>query len=615
FDYLTDFIELNEFDRLGWIWENQLADYGQDLNNNGLFDQLVIEINIYVKFESYYNLEVHIDAFNDIQGYYWSHIGYYWNYTDNVEGNNTILIIVPVRDIIMDLDWDAIFDVEISLYGDDGLIDQIDYQTELYYFDQWDVPPMPAWIEDIADYGVDDDENGLYNYLAFEILLWVNITGSYEVQIALYVSDPNFGFSDYIGYYSELRAFSTIGYNTLVVYVPTGDILNIIGTDEQFFAIIYLYDADDYYEIGESEIYETAEYLYSMWDSPAFHARLVDATFSTIDVHDNDLWDYLEVNISIWFNSTDLFYITVDLYETTNNSWNYIASYSQHYEVIETGLTNIIFNFPVNDLINVITEGAEFGIIVALSEGGTLEPITQEFYFSDYYAYNWDEPDNSGPVLSLNIVADQTIGGVFEIILTSNEQAEGSITIDGTKVKDLEFSAENDFTDYLNLDTTTYSDGAHSFRFAAWDIFDNVQFFVRRIFIDNSDVIIPEVTSNITEGQTLSGKIYIHLEFSEAVTVEIKINEEIFTEFVIIGDCPCEEDIILDTLNYPDGQYTINIKLIDNTGNENTLEMTIEIKNEDEGGSGDSIPGFGIETTLMFILIINLYYFWNRKKR
>jgi len=157
---------------------NSFKDYGEDLDNDGLYDYLIVEFNLTVPEEGDYQIWAELENNFMMAG----DNGFYLN-----EGLNTVQIKFSGMKIYED-EMEGPFKLtnldiekrdntfELHLEGDI-------YSTFNYSYKDFD--RIGIKILNITDYGEDMDNDGLYDYLTLEVEVNVTETNDYEFSWAI----------------------------------------------------------------------------------------------------------------------------------------------------------------------------------------------------------------------------------------------------------------------------------------------------------------------------------------------------------------------------------------------------------------------------------------------
>ena len=175
------------------IFTGNATDYGNDTDSNGLYNYLTVEIELNVTDSGYYEL------------YGSLYLGEYYMFVEAFEyaylENGTELVTI-------DFDGERIYLSEASgefwveLWVDDSVFY---LSTDYYEYTEFERPVIPAtFTGNVNDFAVDENDNGLYDYLAVEVEIRVNESGEYEFYGYLCIdSEEEWGIPAYSAVYLE----------------------------------------------------------------------------------------------------------------------------------------------------------------------------------------------------------------------------------------------------------------------------------------------------------------------------------------------------------------------------------------------------------------------------
>ena len=258
------------------------GDYGEDLNGNGQYDNLVISVPV----------EVQTDGWYDVWGYLYdafpSMIGMTDTYTYLTAGLNT----VELRFDGLNIWWfgyvwggspDHVF---LQLWDDYGDLLDTDTHYASYSWTEFEPPAMLAPPH--SDYGVDTDADGEYNSLNVDVGVYVTTAGWYDVDGYLYD-----GYSTFLGSDSQY-VFLGAGYSTVTISFPGSPIcMNYV--DGPYEVDLELWD--DWSNLIDTDTYWTAGYAYWEFEHPADFAP--GHTHHGQDTNANGLYEWLVVDVNV----------------------------------------------------------------------------------------------------------------------------------------------------------------------------------------------------------------------------------------------------------------------------------------------------------------------------
>jgi subtilisin family serine protease len=165
-----------------------MNDYGEDIDGNGLYENLVLEVQIEVYRPDNFNLYSIVYA-DPSTGYY-TYIGFFYksSYTNDT-GILSIEIMVSAKDILT-RSQEFYTNFEVWLYLIDGLGYQIDYRGPLftcyYTLDQFEyILPSYEWFTDFYQFDTDNDSliEAFDLYSNFHAIALTNVLVDFNVEI------------------------------------------------------------------------------------------------------------------------------------------------------------------------------------------------------------------------------------------------------------------------------------------------------------------------------------------------------------------------------------------------------------------------------------------------
>ncbi|MFW9915928.1 MAG: hypothetical protein ACFFGZ_10000 [Candidatus Thorarchaeota archaeon] len=249
--FLSRVYNYTEFDPPGALLSYYFGDMGVDSDDDGDFDFLEIAIGVNVTETGSYELRLSFYSNTD-----------YYSFDQYVRGNwqlghRTI-------SVLFDMSWiyamrvNSVYTIsEVTIHDEnDYLLDEAyePYSTRYYTYDEFD-PPAVAIIGIVSDEGVDFDNDGLFDYLSF--------------QIAVKVKEPTY-FSLALEHFwgHQGIVYDVWGSDTLPVFYPAG-----------LFNVTVHVDAGRIHEIAFSSPWTLISIL--IRDEFGSPVNYVEATYST----------------------------------------------------------------------------------------------------------------------------------------------------------------------------------------------------------------------------------------------------------------------------------------------------------------------------------------------
>ncbi len=261
------------------------TDYGTDIDGDGLYDYLTIDVGVDVTFAGNYSIEGWL---YDVNG------------TDIVWSSNSAHLNIENQTVGLNFNGKDIHDhgvngsyylknlmlLDENLRVLDYIVDA--YTTSAYNYTDFQIPPS-QFTGNYLDYGTDIDGDGLYDYLAIDVEVKVTSAGNYSVEGLLYdvngsvvVSTSNDTYLD-IGIRSVLLNFDGLKIRRHGVNAP----FNL--------SHLILYDKNNNLLEYRDFAYTTSAYNYSEFKM-GFIGKCSDYE---IDVDTDGLYDYLTIDVGV----------------------------------------------------------------------------------------------------------------------------------------------------------------------------------------------------------------------------------------------------------------------------------------------------------------------------
>jgi hypothetical protein len=191
------------------------------------------------------------------------------------------------------------------------------------------------------DYGVDEDEDGLYDYLGIEVEVQVNIAGDYNAEGKLKTENGRF-----IGSSSSESGYLTEGIHNLTLLYDGSEIIHADENGPYELFLIFLKDDDgNILETGFSEHF-TESYSVNMFEVAI--ARLTGNYYDYVIDGDGDgFYDYLTIDVEVQVNEGGEYRMNGKLI-TENYTYIYDAVEKSPY--LTEGVHNLTILFEGNDI-------------------------------------------------------------------------------------------------------------------------------------------------------------------------------------------------------------------------------------------------------------------------
>jgi parallel beta-helix repeat protein len=321
-EYLTSAYAHNQFQPPPAKLAPPHSDYGLDADNDNLYNYLVVDVNVSVTEAGWYQIS---GSLYDATYYNWIAYTSAENYLDI--GNQTIKLRFS-GDRINRSGLDGPYQVSMSLYDNWGnWLDSGEHLTSAYTYDQFQLTRL---VPPHSDYGLDTDNDNLYNYLVVNANVGVSTAGWYQISSSLYDYNGN-----YIAYVS-VENYLDVGTQTLELRFD-GWRINRSGGDGPYRVSMSLYD--EWWNLLDSGEHETQPYSHENFQ---FLAKFAPPHSDYgLDTDNDNLYNYLVVDANVRVSTAGWYQISGDLYD---NNGNYIASVSVE-NYLDVGIQTLELRF------------------------------------------------------------------------------------------------------------------------------------------------------------------------------------------------------------------------------------------------------------------------------
>ncbi len=415
--YNTAYYYPGDFDPVG-ATIGTVTDEGVDTDADGYYNGIVLTVPVDADPTWNYSLGADVYVYN--YGYYYLYwvedavlieegVTYYWE------------IVVSGEDFVMN-GLDGQIYIEMYVFDEDEtvILDSVYYYSDWYYLDEFD--PVGAYFEEpYADYGRDDDGNGLYDWLVMTFYVNASSDGYYDIWVYA---------QDYYGYFNDEFLFSMYlleGERTMLeVAIPSNEIQMESYYGGYWYFDMYAYDAISsfMYDYGS---YGTSTYYYP----EDFDPLGVELDYWIHDDYGDDwdsdiLYDYLVLEIGVYCYEPGEYTVEADLYLY---GW-YYASVSET-RALSAGNNVVTLMFEGWKIYNTYCWYDYFEVELTAYDAEGMVQSSEDLYTNNYYVYDdfegppaWFYPphtdeavDDDGDLLYDYLTVDAavyvTYGGVF----------------------------------------------------------------------------------------------------------------------------------------------------------------------------------------------------------
>ncbi len=312
-----------------------IYDYGMDTDADGLYNFLVVEVEVNVIEAGVYIVEV--SALRDSYG---SPLWFYCS--------NKTYLTTGVQKVSLSFSGMKIYGAKFKPYNIYGvyLYDEsyltLDYRSSIPLSHTYDFvlfDNLAVLTGKLYDEGVDTDSDGLYNYLKVGVEITVSDAAKYSVYVSGLVN-ASYYYIDSV--YNSTEEYLSLGIQVLNVSLHGAPIYASHATNISMVGSISLYVYEDYDSYTLEYKYDfnlSKAYNYSEFESPAYFTGTVyDRGVNT----DSDpKYDYLEISLEINFTEAGSYYIEITSLVNDASQYLYIYQSVSGYFDVGVQLVNL----------------------------------------------------------------------------------------------------------------------------------------------------------------------------------------------------------------------------------------------------------------------------------
>jgi len=379
--YMTSSYLHTDFDGPGAAFNPPHYDYGidDDVPPNGLYDQLVIAVNVSVNQAGIYN--VGAGLYDQFMNYIMQ-----WNTSTYLGLGNNVVPLVFQGSQIFTSGFDGPYTARLYLQDMSGIIDTDTYVTGMYSYTDFD-PPAGAFAPPHSDHGVDltVPPDGLYEFLELDIKVDVGKAATFDIGVDLY---------DWFGSYilsTDAIVDLSVGMQTVPVRLD-GAIIRNSGLDGPYEAVLYLYSNSI---MLDSDVYTTQAYLASDFSAfgaafqPPYSDRTVDA-----DTPPDGQADVLLVDVNISVSIQGSYLVTAVL----TKSGTALIDLTTQRQLLPLGMAVVTLSFDGHKIADSGFDGPYDVFLMLYDEYQRL--IDTDVYTTAVHTADQFEPSDSMPPVS-----------------------------------------------------------------------------------------------------------------------------------------------------------------------------------------------------------------------
>lgn len=298
----TEPYKYDEFEPPGAQFSPPYSDTGEDTNGNGLYDLLVVNVVVNVTTPGWYYMV------GELYDSTWNSIGYDdWNIYLDV-GMNEVPLEFSGGDIYLN-GVDGPYIVDLVLADNQGsLLDNDTYITSSYMYIEFE-PPDAIFSPPFSDYGVDEDGDGLYDFLVIQVPVEVNTAGNFSIYSELY--DASWSYIDF----DIVSTHLSVGTHILELRYY-GPVIFSKGVDGPYIVEAGLFDES--YALLDWHHHDTNAYAHSQFENSGAIFGQIHSDYP-LDLDANGLYDLLVVEVAVDVLTSGWYLVSADLLDTSLN--------------------------------------------------------------------------------------------------------------------------------------------------------------------------------------------------------------------------------------------------------------------------------------------------------
>jgi hypothetical protein len=380
--YTTAYYNHTDFQRPPVEFTGNFTDYGLDTDNDTLYDYLVIDVEVNVRkagmFELYGSLEYHNEASGRHE---W--LSSDWNTTYLEPGiRNITLRFDGVR--IYNVGCNGSFETRLNLRETEEwyVLDETSCSTGKYNHTDFQRPPA-EFTGNFSDYGLDTDNDTLYDYLVIEAEVNVTKAGMFELYGSLEYYDEVNGWHRWLGSDRNTTHLES-GIRNITLRFYGAEIYNA-EYNGSFDTWLNLREVEERYTLADVKV-STSNYNYTDFQRPPaeFTGNFTDYGLDT----DNDtLYDYLVIEAEVNVEKAGEFELQGSLeYHDEMSGWYGWIGSDRNTTYLESGIRNITLRFYGAGIYNAGYNGS-FETWLTLLAAEERYPLDETLYPTGNYNY------------------------------------------------------------------------------------------------------------------------------------------------------------------------------------------------------------------------------------
>jgi len=358
------------------------SDAGLDSDNDNKYNYLAVNVKLTVSTGGYYRVSG--DLYDNSNDNYvvWADSG--WE--NKPAGTRTIQLRFKSGNI-QKLGKTTYYKAKISLYDyGSQLLDNFEYVTSVAYnSDNFEPPSAKFSVSTSHTFStVDQDVDNLYDYLAINAKINVDAADNY--RMFAYLQDNSNGY--YVACGESNRVSLSTGLQTVQVRFD-GARIRQTRVSDYYKVQMWLYD-DNWQWLDSGNCITDNFYYWENFERTA--AEIVSMGDNGVDTENDNMFDYLRLNITTSVSKAGAYWINYYLYE--NSTWNYILDDS-----VKLNLASGTHTYSINvdgSQIRSAKQSGYYRVRFYINDEnwnwiGYFENVTENFYYWENFEPNGAE--------------------------------------------------------------------------------------------------------------------------------------------------------------------------------------------------------------------------------
>ncbi|MFV2016605.1 MAG: hypothetical protein ACC656_14340, partial [Candidatus Heimdallarchaeota archaeon] len=286
-------------------------------------------------------------------------------------------------------------------------------ETKLYQVDN-----KNTRILEVSYSRVDYDNNGVYDSLDFNVLVYSNTSTDLSIGYSLYGYQSSDDIRTLVDSGIYFYNNSKIGENLFIVGITSGEILYYMKCDSYFEMDVYLFEGqDDNPEIiidSRNEIF-TDIYDIEGWESFFYSQYIKTIEIEFYDGDTNGIYEGISVSVFVKFNKSISHFLNLDLNYVYKNKEISVLKDTQVIGTNDGKKIIGIFYISAENFIQNVSDAIFFNGWITLNSESNEGVYDKVRFWSDYFKNSWE----IGPIKSFEVVNSDILTGCKPIGITS----------------------------------------------------------------------------------------------------------------------------------------------------------------------------------------------------